>query len=268
MKKLLYMFLGVLTVVSAYSEENNGFRSPEELRFYQTMLRNACKNVGVNPSKCQNIRAEYLENPCTIMQADLETNEVIVNMHYVDGQERSPLTYGQINAVLHHEAVHLWQGIPGVVKLTTVLEASLFLGVASVVYTFSTLLSPTLDEGVKNLGKAFICGSGSATLVLQYTSEHRETQADTKGCLAVKCSTCVEEKARFRYLQTNSEGYLGAFELWKIAQQHRENNLLCEGHRYLKLGQKGGHLLPHVDTRVFTDTKSFLNSGRSVLASQ
>ena len=186
MQKLIYTLVVLTFSIINAEEQFNGFASEKQQRFYETLLHEACTNVKTPMHKCQNIRAETLKVVGVVASTNHETKTVIINKFWL-----RYLTYGQLRATLHHEAVHLNQ-----------------------VDSLELYIAQHMDPCVSRL---------------QELHSAMETEADTIGLPACKCSKCVYELLRLSPDKPSS-GYLDTEQRRAIADKLYAKRLLCEYH--------------------------------------
>lgn len=187
---------------------------------YQALGKEAQEALGIPQNRILPIKKMITGFPQT---AEAMTNAICVNEEKINKR-----SFGAQRTVFFHEACH--------VKYNDIAFATLS---GLTVGVLGGRASGSLLKAVWPTNKYTLLHGATHGLmfVISYYITERtflkfaERRADTEGCYASQCATCVEEQSHYRSCRKNNKGYLSSVELALIASDLKAQNKYCSYHR-------------------------------------
>ena len=177
--------------------------------------------------------ANYPNNINYSKSKDLDSLATVYYGTIFIGDILKVLGYGSQRFTLFHETVHQKYNDSAVRAALFGVTTGTFVGLCIKV-AFLLRKHNVFIRGGASLG-TLVMGIALAVLVDKKLQGFNEGRADEIAAQKCKCYKCLEEKIKSQRLSPglSKNGYLTVEQLTKIAEQHKNNDLLCDYHAKL-----------------------------------
>lgn len=224
--RMMYFFEKRMTKLPKLLPYGNEVASPE----YQELGKEAQIAAGIP----EEYHVPIKKIPSTHLLAPYVGAVAEPDAIYVNEEKLNQRPYGARRSALFHEAIHIKYND---MVSDYLLELVTFAGVSAATHVFIKAFKPAGKYKFLHALAVVFTGMGGSSYASSKYHYYIERRADIEGHFATGCPQCVHEAAQQRRIIFEEEksplrnnGYLGAVDLEKIAQELEEKNELCAFH--------------------------------------